>query len=81
MEKNLKDILAKAEHEIDSALNLDDLEKVRVTYLGKKGKITDLKKNISNLPNEEKPMAGKLINETSKNIEKSLTKKIDAVNK
>lgn len=81
MEKNLKDILAKAEHEIDSALNLDDLEKVRVTYLGKKGKITDLKKNISNLPNEEKPMAGKLINETSKKIEKSLSKKIDAVNK
>lgn len=81
MEENLKNILSKAEYEIDSALGLDDLEKIRVTYLGKKGKITDLKKNISKLPNDEKPIAGKLINETSKKIEKSLSKKIYVLNK
>ncbi|WP_297280981.1 phenylalanine--tRNA ligase subunit alpha [uncultured Anaerococcus sp.] len=81
MEENLKEILAKAEHEINVASSLEDLEKIRITYLGKKGKITDLKKNISKLPNEEKPMAGKLINETSKKIEKVLSDKNEELNK
>lgn len=81
MEENLKEILAKAEHEINVAGSLEDLEKIRINYLGKKGKITDLKKNISKLPNEEKPMAGKLINETSKKIEKTLLDKNEDLNK
>ena len=81
MEENLKEILAKAEQEIKAAISPKDLEKIRITYLGKKGKITDLKKNISKLPNEEKPKAGKLINETSKIIEKVLSDKNEELNK
>ena len=81
MEENLKEILAKAEQEIKAAISPKDLEKIRITYLGKKGKITDLKKNISKLPNEEKPKACKLINETSKIIEKVLSDKNEELNK
>lgn len=81
MEENLKQILSKAKSEIEAADSLEVLEKIRVSYLGKKGIITDLKKNISKLPNEEKPMAGKLINEASKEIENALSKKSEAVKK
>lgn len=81
MEAKLNDILAKARGEIEAASSLDDLEKARVKYLGKKGLITDLKKNISKLPKEEKPMAGKLINENSKKIEEALGQKTEALNK
>ncbi|WP_073998164.1 phenylalanine--tRNA ligase subunit alpha [Anaerococcus urinomassiliensis] len=81
MEAKLNDILAKARGEIEAASSLDDLEKARVKYLGKKGLITDLKKNISKLPKEEKPMAGKLINENSKKIEEALGQKSEALNK
>ena len=81
MEAKLNDILAKAKGEIDAASSLDDLEKARVKYLGKKGLVTDLKKNISKLPKEEKPMAGKLINENSKKIEQALGQKTEALNK
>lgn len=81
MEAKLNDILAKARCEIDAASSLDDLEKARVKYLGKKGLVTDLKKNISKLPKEEKPMAGKLINENSKKIEQALGQKTEALNK
>ena len=81
MEAKLNDILAKAKGEIEAASSLDDLEKARVKYLGKKGLITDLKKNISKLPKEEKPMAGKLINENSKKIEEALGQKTEALNK
>ena len=81
MEAKLSDILAKARGEIEAASSLDDLEKARVKYLGKKGLVTDLKKNISKLPKEEKPMAGKLINENSKKIEEALGQKTEALNK
>lgn len=81
MEENLKQSLSKAQNEIEAADSLEVLEKIRVSYLGKKGIITDLKKNISKLPNEEKPMAGKLINEASKEIENALSKKSEAVKK
>ena len=81
MEENLKQILSKAKSEIEASDSLDTLEKIRVAYLGKKGLITDQKKNISKLPNEKKPMAGKLINETSKEIENALSQKSEAVKK
>ena len=81
MEENLKQSLTKAQNEIDAAKSLDELEKIRITYLGKKGVMTDLKKNISKLPNEEKPMAGKLINETSTQIETALAEKSELLKK
>ena len=81
MEENLKQSLTKAQNEIEAAKSLDELEKIRITYLGKKGVMTDLKKNISKLPNEEKPMAGKLINETSTQIENALAEKSELLKK
>ena len=81
MEENLKQSLTKAQNEIEAAKSLDELEKIRITYLGKKGVMTDLKKNISKLPNEEKPMAGKLINETSTQIETALVEKSELLKK
>lgn len=79
MEENLKEIIAKAICEIDLSLDLKDLEKLRVKYLGKKGLITDLKKNIAKLPIEEKPQAGKLINQASVKIEDVLEDKTKAI--
>ncbi|WP_416334534.1 phenylalanine--tRNA ligase subunit alpha [Anaerococcus sp. DFU013_CI05] len=81
MEENLNQILSKAQSEIEAADSLDTLEKIRVAYLGKKGVITDQKKNISKLSNEEKPMAGKLINQTSTEIENALSEKSETVKK
>lgn len=40
-----------------------DLQDLRVAVLGKKGSLTELLKGLKDLPNEEKPQAGKLVNE------------------
>ncbi|WP_276864806.1 phenylalanine--tRNA ligase subunit alpha [Anaerococcus tetradius] len=80
MEENLKKVLETFTQEIVDAKSLDDLEKLRIKYLGKKGGITDLKKSIAKLPNEEKPEAGKLINKTSKEIEEKLASKNKEIN-
>lgn len=81
MEENLKQVLAKAKTEIVNADSPQGLEDLRIKYLGKKGIITDLKKSIAKLPNEEKPKAGKLINQTSKEIETELAEKNEIIKK
>lgn len=81
MEENLKLALETAKSEIEKANSLEVLEDLRIKFLGKKGTITDLKKSIANLPNEEKPSAGKLINQTSKEIESLLADKNENIKK
>ena len=79
MEENLKQVLDQAKAEIEKADSLKGLEDLRIKFLGKKGTITDLKKSIAKLPKEEKPSAGKLINQTSKEIEGLLSGKNEAI--
>lgn len=81
MEENLKQVLASAKTEIEKAESLEALEELRIKYLGKKGIITDLKKSIAKLSNEEKPSAGKFINQTSKEIESLLAEKNEIIKK
>ena len=42
--------------------NIDDIENIRIEYLGKKGKITEILKSLSELPIEEKKQFGAEIN-------------------
>lgn len=79
MEENLKQVLDQAKAEIEKADSLKGLEDLRIKFLGKKGTITDLKKSIAKLPKEEKPSAGKLINQTSKEIEGLLSEKNESI--
>lgn len=65
---NFQAVLAKAEQEIQSANDLQTLDQFRVHYLGKKGVVTDLLKGLKSLPPEEKPQAGKVVNEVKQAI-------------
>jgi len=58
--------------EILEAKSLEELEKIRINFLGRSGKINSLIKEISQLPAEEKKAIGRLINDTKKTIEESL---------
>lgn len=80
MEEKLKELLTQASEMIKEATDLETLDQIRVKILGKKGKLTLIKKDISKLPKEERPLVGKLVNEYSKEIEQLLVKKIEEVN-
>ena len=54
--------LNKALSEIDSTDDLTQLDLIRVDYLGKKGQLTQLLKQLGKLPAEERPQAGQVIN-------------------
>lgn len=59
----IKKINLEIEKEFTQELNLDNLNRLKVEYLGKTGKITILSKNMKNMPNEDKKEYGMLINE------------------
>jgi len=44
------------------------LESIRIDYLGKKGRLTEILKNLANLSAEEKPKVGQLINVVKRDI-------------
>lgn len=56
---------------IDAA-SKEDLENLRVTYLGRNGRLTQLIKRLAELPTEEKAILGKHINETKSALEETL---------
>ena len=47
---------------LDAVASADDLEKIRVEYVGKKGYVTELLKDMKNLTNEEKKTFGQAVN-------------------
>ena len=62
MENIKKDI----EDAMNGIGNLQALNELKVTYLGKKGIITELNSKIKDLPNEEKKNFGQKVNEVRK---------------
>ncbi len=52
--------------EIDAAATLDRLEEIRVSLLGRKGRITELLKTLGGVPAADRPAAGARINELKK---------------
>lgn len=63
MQTQLKNIKVEAEKEIASAKTPKDIEDVRVKYLGKKGALTAILKQMGGLSNDERPIIGQLANE------------------
>ena len=54
------------EKKLSQIVNLPDLDKVRVDYLGKKGSVTALLKGMKELSNEEKKSFGAEVNKLKK---------------
>ncbi len=63
MQTQLKNIKVEAEREIASAKTPKDIEDVRVKYLGKKGALTAILKQMGGLSSDERPIIGQLANE------------------
>ncbi|MBR5753633.1 MAG: phenylalanine--tRNA ligase subunit alpha [Clostridia bacterium] len=59
----LEQIRAEAEAAIEQAASLQELDAVRVKYLGKKGELTAVLKTMGQLSPEERPKVGQMANE------------------
>jgi len=70
MKKQLLELEKNALKALETADDPSELEKIRVTYLGKKGQLTSIMKNVGGLPKNERPEAGKLANIIKSKISK-----------
>ncbi len=75
MKEKLKTITARALSLIDKAENSNELNSVKVEILGKSGELTGILRNMKDLPPEERPLAGKMVNETRVKIEEAFDEK------
>ena len=62
MNEQISAMRQKLIEELANVADLNQLEEMRITYLGKKGSITDLLKNMKSLSNEEKKTFGQEVN-------------------
>ena len=66
---DLDAIISEAEEQINSAQDVNILDTVRVDFMGKKGRMTELLKGLGKLSNEERPAAGQKINQAKQKIQ------------
>ncbi|AEF03617.1 phenylalanine--tRNA ligase subunit alpha [Alteromonas sp. KS69] len=72
-------IINQAKELIDAAQDAATLDQVRVEFMGKKGKLTDLLKGLGKLSNEERPAAGQKINVAKQQIQQAISAKGEAL--
>jgi phenylalanyl-tRNA synthetase alpha chain len=63
MKERLLDIQKQALKDLESIEDISSLERFRITYLGKKGRVTSEMKRLGELPPEDRPGIGKIANE------------------
>jgi phenylalanyl-tRNA synthetase alpha chain len=62
MKEQIQSILRKALEELGNAVDEEEVQGVRVRFLGKKGELTIIKKGLGSLPPDERPLVGQDVN-------------------
>ena len=80
MSKTLEEIRAEALKRIEGSNNLENLEEIRVSVLGKKGELTEILKSMKDYAPEERPKVGQKVNEARKLIEENIEARRNNIN-
>ncbi len=79
MNEQLKSISLAAKQAVELCENESEIENLRVKYLGKKGELTAILKQMGSLSPEERPKMGALVNEAKQELEALITAKKDGL--
>lgn len=72
LKTQLKDLSEQAKEQMKTVHDLKALDEYRIEYLGRKGKLTQLLKQMKDLPKEEKPVIGQLGNQIRQAISQDI---------
>lgn len=73
MKEQLNQIKSIALEELSKVKQLDELEQIRLKYLGKKGELTQVLRGMKDLSADDRPVVGELVNMVREKIETSMT--------
>ncbi len=79
MKEQLEAIRQEAEAALQTCTDAKQLDAIRVQYLGKKGALTTILKQMGKLSAEERPVMGQLANAVRSDIESAITKQQAAI--
>lgn len=79
MKEQLEAIRQEAEAALQTCTDAKQLDAIRVQYLGKKGALTAILKQMGKLSAEERPIMGQLANAVRSDIESAITKQQAAI--
>lgn len=79
MKEQLEKIKQLAEQELEQCSEISALENLRVKFLGKKGELTAILKQMGSLSAEERPVMGQLANTVRASIEEDIAKRMQAL--
>lgn len=79
MQEQVDTLLNEAKKAIVETNQLDQIESLRVHYLGKKGELTQLLKQVSDLPGDQRPVMGKAVNVAKREIQTLLNEQLQSL--
>lgn len=79
MQNQLMRILQEAKEQLHSAATMAETEDIRIRFLGKKGKLTEILRSMGSLSPDERKEVGKVANEVRGEIEQLLDEKFAAM--
>lgn len=77
MKQRLEEIKLSAVDAVKNSSTLPEIEEIRVKYLGKKGELTAILKQMGSLSPEERPIMGQLVNKAKAEVEELITAKTE----
>lgn len=75
MERDIKKLIEQFHNQISSVKTQEDLKKIKSEYIGRKGIITQMLKNITSLPEGDKPKIGQLLNQAKGEFQRAILEK------
>jgi phenylalanyl-tRNA synthetase alpha chain len=75
MEDKLNQLISDAQSGINLAVDSKELDKLKIEYIGKNGRLTALLKGMKDIPAEQRPVFGKLVNDARIKIEQFFSDK------
>ncbi|MCX4362436.1 MAG: phenylalanine--tRNA ligase subunit alpha, partial [Clostridia bacterium] len=77
MKEKIAQLIEQAKSAIGQSNTLALINNVKVKYLGKSGELTQLLRGMKDLPQEERPLVGKYVNEARDQIGQWLSEKTE----
>jgi len=72
MKATLDALGVEIEEALDACRSEDDLERIRIAYLGRRGRLTEIMRGVGTLPAEERPALGELANQLKRRVDEHI---------
>lgn len=79
MNEKISAVLSEAKDQLAFACEQKAIEEIRVKYLGKKGELTGILKQLGSLSPEERPKVGQLVNKAKVELEELIKQKVNQI--